>query len=304
MVRVLRRALRYVMLYIITLLSMCGVLEIVARSWESRCGFEKLEFEILPDGDLFWKMTPRQKAVRCVKPLCRLAEQDFTVETNSDGYRDDEFSFGSSQRVLFSLGDSETYGYGVRATDTYSAALERLLRGGGVDVDVMNLAATGYDVKRNLVTARRMAARISPRLIVLLVDDNDDAPPFPLAHRLPGEYRYYRSMFFTCTKIVLNAVLGEKHDDWRQSIDDLQTFANSFSCPVVVLQLYGLPAEVTAVLRKWTENSGGRAVLVDCSEQLNVSGYHFDRYDGHINEKGHRLVADALYREIVARRFL
>lgn len=79
-----------------------------------------------------------------------------------DGFRED-----SALRIL-ALGDSQTFGFGVRDGETYAAALERLLQARtGRPVQVLNAGVPGYGTadQRNFLVSRWAA--LEPDIVVL-----------------------------------------------------------------------------------------------------------------------------------------
>lgn len=73
------------------------------------------------------------------------------------------------KRLVLLLGDSRTYGNGVRTEDTYGQVLERRLPG----VEVVNRAVPGYSSLQGVIALRADAARLRPDVVVFAFDFND-----------------------------------------------------------------------------------------------------------------------------------
>ena len=86
-----------------------------------------------------YKPIPNQRGVYTI---------DKPVSTNSVGFRDDEWSVERvpGRRRVMTIGDSFTFGNGVRVEESYSNVLERRLRERGLDVEVFNASAGGWGV--------------------------------------------------------------------------------------------------------------------------------------------------------------
>ncbi len=99
---------------------------------------------------------------------------------NSLGLRDDELAAaeppGQEFRILV-LGDSTTYGWGVRQEETFCAVLEHLLRerraAGAVPCTVVNAGQPGYNARDEEALFRRLWERVRPALVLLVWYPND-----------------------------------------------------------------------------------------------------------------------------------
>lgn len=112
-------------------------------------------------------------------------EFSFTVQTNSLGFRDREFTAEkkSNFRIL-TLGDSFTYGWGVESEQSWPKVLEQELRNGGANVEVANLGKPAGSPRTYADVAERSVPLLKPDLIVVAVLQGDDLaqmklPPTP-----------------------------------------------------------------------------------------------------------------------------
>jgi hypothetical protein len=102
------------------------------------------------------------------------------VDINSFGLRDHEFAIpkpGNTVRIL-AVGDSVTFGYGVRLEDTYPKVLEQLLNQtthNGAHYEVLNGATLGGSLSDYLHFLQLRAEKIQPDMVVIGFCLNDVA---------------------------------------------------------------------------------------------------------------------------------
>lgn len=117
--------------------------------------------------------------IHTLKPNQRAFTHSFTVTTNSYGLRDGEFSLepkANTFRILC-LGDSLTFGDGVRSEDTYPKQLEALLNADRPRTyEVINGGVSAYDTWQEISYLKRDGWRFKPHLVVLGVYANDVVP--------------------------------------------------------------------------------------------------------------------------------
>lgn len=99
---------------------------------------------------------------------------DIPIRINADGYRDDEFSVARAPglpRIAF-LGDSVTFGSGVRAEDRFGDLLRDEATG---PLETQNFAVNAYGAWHYAQQARAVLPRFQPDLVVLglTLDDLD-----------------------------------------------------------------------------------------------------------------------------------
>ena len=73
----------------------------------------------------------------------RHIEWDYTIDINSDGFRNDKNLVEINNSTILSLGDSFAEGYGVALDETYSKQLEKILRNSEETVHVFNAGHSG-----------------------------------------------------------------------------------------------------------------------------------------------------------------
>src|SRR5271156_3308428 len=104
------------------------------------------------------------------------------VSINSDGLRDREFTREKPPGVyrIMMLGDSTTFGWGVREQDTAAKFLERKLNGqlppGYNKVEVLNTGVGNYDTVQEVTYYETIGYKYHPDLVVLVFFINDPEP--------------------------------------------------------------------------------------------------------------------------------
>jgi hypothetical protein len=104
------------------------------------------------------------------------------VSINSDGLRDREYSHAKPPNVyrIMMLGDSTTFGWGVRQEDTAAKFLERKLNAhlpSGYDkVEVIDAGVGNYDTVQEVRYYETLGRAFHPDLVVLVYFINDPEP--------------------------------------------------------------------------------------------------------------------------------
>jgi lysophospholipase L1-like esterase len=104
-----------------------------------------------------------------LKPNARALQTGVLVQTNSLGFRENEYPVerASGKRRIVVLGDSYTFGLGVEFGQTYGKRLEARLSRALGPTEVINFGVSGYNTVQELATLREIAARYRPDLIVV-----------------------------------------------------------------------------------------------------------------------------------------
>jgi lysophospholipase L1-like esterase len=127
--------------------------------------------EKLPDSTRFYRPKPGAIGTAGGEPF----------RINSLGMRDKEYALEKPPGVarIAILGDSFTFGSGVRESATFAKVLEASLNasGGGTRYEVMNFGVKGYDTAQELATLREVALPLDPDLIVVAYYLNDVGNP-------------------------------------------------------------------------------------------------------------------------------
>jgi lysophospholipase L1-like esterase len=131
-----------------------------------------------------------------------------SVRTNSDGFRDDDYSVekGERRRVVL-LGDSLTLGWGVEKEATFEHLLELRLNE-REPTEVINLGVGNYNTTQEVNLFIDKGLKYDPDLVVLFYFIND-AEPVPQKSRFP-QLGHIRMVTFYWSRIkALEARLSE-----------------------------------------------------------------------------------------------
>lgn len=125
--------------------------------------------DIIPHTNLPYRMKPDSHA----KSIYGI-----DISTNSLGFRDGEFDPDSSIRRILVLGDSTTFGYGVRAEDTFSAVLEMMFSSCDFRInpdkfEFINTGHSGFNLKNYYDMLFEYSSFFKPELVVVGVMGND-----------------------------------------------------------------------------------------------------------------------------------
>ncbi len=101
-------------------------------------------------------------------------EYQVEVAINSWGLRDPERAPDAAARTrVLALGDSFVEGYSVPLASTVTQVLERRLRAGGQDVDVINGGTGGYSTDQEYLFYQGEGLKYDPRVVLLFFYYND-----------------------------------------------------------------------------------------------------------------------------------
>lgn len=106
------------------------------------------------------------------------------VRTNSQGMRNPERTKNKPTGIIriAAVGDSYTFGLGVKESETWPASLERLLNEGDGRHEVLNFGVCGYNSKDEALVIRHKVMAWGPDLIVVgyVMNDPEIEPVQPL----------------------------------------------------------------------------------------------------------------------------
>jgi lysophospholipase L1-like esterase len=253
------------------------------------------------------------------------------VDINSQGLRDREYTLEKppgTYRILM-LGDSTTFGWGVRAEDTAAKILERELNAAGSDTrfEVINAGVGNYGTVQEVTYYRTRGRAFHPDVVVLVYFIND-AEPVP---QETSSFLRDRSYFvaFVVSRVDGLLRLSGRLADWRTyygslyddrrpgwmaaqaALKDLAHTARQDDASVVVALLPELH-EINGVYPFEREHARVRAAAeaaqirtIDLLEGLRGHGPESSLWvtplDDHPNAKANALVAAQLREWIQAR---
>lgn len=94
--------------------------------------------------------------------------------TNGYGFRGSEFQFERVKPALLFLGDSITFGFGVREENTFSGLVEKYLKlNHGLEFMAVNLGVGGYNTKQEIELYKQNVNQFSPSWVILGYALND-----------------------------------------------------------------------------------------------------------------------------------
>ena len=111
----------------------------------------------------------------------RTREFSYTVQTNSLGFRDREFTLKKTAKTrVLAIGDSFTFGYGVNGDQAWPKVLEARLRAAGNDLEIANLGRPGSSPRGYAIVAEKAIPLLKPDLVIVAVLQGDDLRKWPI----------------------------------------------------------------------------------------------------------------------------
>ena len=98
---------------------------------------------------------------------------DYTVSTNSQGFRGPEWDLSPARRNVVLLGDSFGFGWGVAWDETAGRLLEQRLQAIDPRFQVINLATSGYSIKEVVRCYELYGKRFNPEMVIYVFCPND-----------------------------------------------------------------------------------------------------------------------------------
>lgn len=146
-----------------------------------------------------------------------------TLGLDSNGFRHAEVSREKPPGVVrgFALGDSQTYGAGVKPAEAYPAVTESALRARGHSVELINTGLSGYRSRQALRLLRTKLVDFDPDFVVIDCQGHDDVrdeqPPQAggvreTAARLLFYSRLYRGVRIGVQQVSARLHPGQKAD--------------------------------------------------------------------------------------------
>ena len=255
------------------------------------------------------------------------------LQTNSLGFRDGPVTLpkpNGEYRVL-SVGESSTWGHGVRVNETYSAVLQQLLVNAGRTARVINAGVPAYTIQQSAVFLAEEAARLQPDVILVYHQTNDFLPAHgvdpnnplvrltgndrdmierrrPLASLLTALFhsRLYlavrNAMLRLPTSLPQAGTVREgpvrvPNADRIAALDSMLNTANTIGARLVIVQpMYAIDHTEDRLLRDWAAQNQQTYVETDSIRTANFSRLQ-QMYlpDGvHPRPNTHRLIAQQI----------
>ena len=156
----------------------CWVVLFIFNSHFSRYDKRKLYSLCIKaeDGTRFWKPNSRTS----------VADIDYTI--NSLGFRDREFDIKKpkGQYRILCVGDSFTFGEGVKAQEAYPKVLETMLQTKYKNVEVINTGVMGYNTVDEYLYIRNKLLFLNADLIILgfFIGNDPEDPTLPFNQKM------------------------------------------------------------------------------------------------------------------------
>ena len=256
-----------------------------------------------------------------------------TLITNDLGLRNEAVVLPKppGEHRILSLGESSTWGHGVKRDETYSAQLEALLTAKGVSANVINAGVPAYTIQQSAVYLAEEGAIMQPDVVLVYHQTNDFLPTGAIdtqnplvqltaSDRILIERRrplvpllqvLFKSRLYLAMRNALlrmpsslpeagsvpNGPVRVPDPDRRAALDSLLASSTAIGAQLVVVQpLYAIDHTQDSLLRDWcAENHQQYIETSDLRTQL---GGHIQQWfmpDGvHPRPAGHRLIAERI----------
>jgi len=260
------------------------------------------------------------------------------ISTNSYGMRDDEPVISDTDHVhrIIAIGDSFTFGYGVRGEDSYPNVLEKMLNreNGAKKFEVLNLGLGGYSTQQEAIVLKYKGLMWDPELIIIgyVLNDPEIDPLQPLpAYFSETEWWQYVNIFRLIAKLknIYNVqVLGGGdyfiylHNDkrkWQSVVTGFESVRDSAAANNIPVLLVVFPMIVNEDTKS-KEEFWGNYLYKDLHKRVtNLAEdngfYVIDLYDyyssypplelkvsprnHHPSELGHKVASEAIFDWII-----
>jgi len=288
---------------------------------------------LLYDDVLGYKNTPNFEGYFPIK-----GSEEVKISINSKGLRDYEHSYeGLPDRFrILVLGDSITFGSGIRFEEMYSTLLEKKLNENNYDVEIIKAGVTGYEFSQMYDYYSLEGKKYSPDMVIYGAFLNDIFEPNITKRKelndlygypdTPRENLLVRIIKKTCQScIMLYSIILNYNERYFELLystwEDEEALSNYFQKIRSLEELLEKNnTELILVVFPYTfqfENGLGQEKgpqekikefgrnedipVIDLLDYLDTPNYKeiYLQYDRvHPNEKGNEIVAEAIYREL------
>ncbi|MBL6764691.1 MAG: hypothetical protein ISQ14_07030 [Verrucomicrobiae bacterium] len=276
-------------------------------------GHEVSGHRYLYDAHLGWRNIPSWKS----------STHGRTLTINSKGLRDREYRFERTPGVprMLVLGDSFTWGYGVSDEEIFTEVMEQAFTDAGTPWEVVNSGVSGWGTDQEYLFLRREGFRYRPDLLILAFYVNNDplevsasvtygmgkpyfastnlGQPFPPTVASPGEQ--IRWLENRQPLAVTLALVGGIQEECRKL--GAQMVLMKFG--VFGHEENPIATEFSTEFLAATRTTLPEISILDLDLEFSAAGLTHEQvfngnHDRHWNAFGHRFVADALRRHLVA----
>jgi lysophospholipase L1-like esterase len=262
------------------------------------------------------------------KPSWETRYGDVLVTYNNRGLRDRPILPKAEEEYrILTLGDSVTFGWGVPQDQVFPSRLEQLLPGRiQRPVRVINGGVCGYNTIQEVTYFKREGVALQPDLVLLTYVTNDIEENRPFRPSAGSSFRekslpemmmkVVRSLWFY--RLAHHAYhygwyrqLKEQPLDhlqstegWRQSMSalrELVAICEENKIPLIVFFKRFNTRENQQLFEEVDRNTPGYPVkdMGEWFEGRDITKLVNSKVDGHVNAKGHQLIAEGMVDEIV-----
>lgn len=267
------------------------------------------------------------------KPNLNVQYTGVEVKTNSLGWRESKMKVATdvkSIRIL-GIGDSVMFGWGVREEERYLDILEKQLneRHPNFKWETIVLAIPGYNLPMEIEMLEKVGLAYQPNMIIYGFVENDHCLPNFVFHKEPffslhlflDDYiKEVMNIDYT-HKIFESELLGEKiwdlctNDDimkkypgltgekaFNDSLNRLSQIGAELTIPIILLKHnpyikdFKIPRNMLIVN---PIKEQGEYLRINKFKIIEVSDLVISEEDNHPSAKGHKLIADVLYRKLL-----
>ena len=266
----------------------------------------------------------RDFMVQELVPSMEIHFRDATLRTNRWGMRDKDYEreppSGTHRFAL--VGSSHVMGYGVDDDETFDAVLEGRLNGAGSGsaprYEILNFAVDGYTAMQELFQLETRDLAFKPHAVLYVA--HYGAPHRAALHLVDMVRSGVPIPYPELNDILTRAGVGrgisrfEGEQRIRKYQDEIlswtyrrmvEAIRQRGSQPVwVYLPQVGdhVPPDALARFIRMAEDAGFTTIsLADCFDGADPNSVTFGEWDRHPNARGHRMIADTLYRRLQER---
>ena len=226
---------------------------------------------------------------------------DMELNTNSLGLRERWIKEKSRPRLLI-LGDSVVFGWGVRASHRFQDKLNGMVSG----YEIVSAGVGSWNTVDEFIWLTEHINKIDPDGILLVVTDNDmffkrERTGSGLVKTLVKNTKLGALSFWIYRLWSTRHPTNKEIAATQNAILELSRFCKGQGVDLRVL-LYGTKerSDFDFVLHKYKFFFElHRHKVYTLPRELFGSEYRLSRVDGHLNERGHSLLANYIYREVL-----
>ncbi len=252
-----------------------------------------------------------------------IKDAPFTV--NEWGMRDKSYAKEKEPgtfRIAF-MGASFEQGAGVDDEEIFPALIEQMLNeqhaGQTYDkYEVLSFAVGGYSPVQTLYLMENKAIEFSPDVIIYAIHSTEKRRLLMQLQKLAQDKRDVSYVFLNDIFAEAGVTKDITHQEARRRLDPfgekiIQTsfekmgaFSDAQQIPIIGLfvpsteEVDGYNEEWHPILRGYAEESGFNVVTLEGAYQgVEAEAVYLAPWDTHLNKRGHKLIADALYKTLV-----